>query len=177
MTAAGHMGPALRRRCRGAAMHPRCPETVDEERYPCSTCQRGLREQQAVVDAGGIRKHGLIRIIRLRKAGSSVSGAPICGRIPKPWVLAAFFGYFLSTRKESTTVKGGTDSHASDVGHWLRMTEEKVRPFGRTESSAPTRLAENVEISDGGAHGPRPTGFCKCRGQDGQNRPPLQGAR
>ena len=74
----------------------------------------------------------------------------------KTLVLAAFFGYFLSPKKESTHTHGKkkTDSHASDVGHWLRMTRQEVRPSGRTGPSAPTKRGKRC--GGAGRRGRRP---------------------
>ena len=56
-----------------------------------------------------------------------ISGTPAAQRIPKPWVLAAFFGYFLPLLAESAppeTKQGvqcaGTADCHSQCAHWLR---------------------------------------------------------
>ena len=83
-------------------------------------------------------------------------------RIPKPLVLAAFFGYFLSLVTESTPA-GGIYRQKGCAGRNPPVTAF-LWPWGR-----------ELRIATGAARPRNDRGFCKGHGRaGGQGRPPLQ---
>ena len=195
LTAVGHTGPALQGResaCRGRCPHR--PEAAGAGNIPVTPRQRaaeigaGSMRKQGLICAIRLRKvtptngkEGCVREtqegcpspfkssdFRAFRALKSVSRLAFYAKRPKPWVLAAFFGYFLSPGKESTTptTKRSTHSHASDIGHWFRMTKRgRRRSLAQNDRSCSSQDVIANQSADWCGN-PRPLG--------GQGRPPLR---
>ena len=109
---------------RAASPHAAARQT---QRFPPSRQASTSAERVADGDAETIRKDGN-KFCTDRFAGQKEAdtvGASAAERIPEPWVLAAFFGYFLPLLAGSTppeafagakgAAQGITDCHTSDV--------------------------------------------------------------
>ncbi len=133
---------------------PQRPENGRRKGQPCYTKAAQARSASRWIDAETVRKHGagLYHFIRGDERSRHIPHHARA-RIPKPLVLAAFFGYFLSLVTESTPPEAfveqrawwgrplshgfavpaplaqeslwSTDCHTSDIGHWFAMTHYK----------------------------------------------------
>ena len=121
------MGACSLNSCRGR--RPRRPEGGRRRSHPC--CARPAR---ARVSGQRLQAQRRCESTALNpgiwfawQKIFHISGTPAAQRIPKPWVLAAFFGYFLPLLAESAPPEtkqgvqcaGTTDCH-SQCAHWLR---------------------------------------------------------
>ena len=129
----------------------RCPHRTGWWTHGFSPLGRAAQARSASrwIGAGTVRKHGTA-LHRLIRGGERSQSSPHHARArnPKPLVLAAFFGYFLSLVTESTPA-GGIYRHKGCAGRNPPVTALPW-PWGR-----------ELRIATGAARPRNDKGFCK----------------